>query len=105
MPKDYYSMYRWWLLNRWCASCRTMITLKRADTEFCSRRCRDRSRRQHARAERRLLSLLEEDDWLYVTCGGCYEPLPRFRRPNMRYCSHACRQRAYRERRKAEALM
>jgi hypothetical protein len=41
-----------------------------------------------------------------MLCSGCGDHLPAYRRPGARHCSNACRQAAYRRRRRAglEAL-
>jgi hypothetical protein len=102
MAKDWYSYFRWTLHNRWCRECQAIITTKRSDARWCSRKCRERARRREALAARVRRSLDGDDDWAHMICLGCESPLPHERRSNVRYCSHACRQRAYRQRQKAD---
>jgi hypothetical protein len=102
MTKDWYSYFRWTLHNRWCRECQAIITTKRSDAIWCSRKCRERARRRQARMARVRRSWEGDDDWVYMICLGCGSLLPIERRANVRYCSHACRQRAYRRRQKGD---
>ena len=78
------------LVVRRCEVCeRWMVSTRR--TLYCSERCRKRAAWKRERQRR-------HDDRPLVTCEACGEPVPHAERRTRRYCSHACRQRAYRER-------
>lgn len=68
-----------------CAECGTGFVpgLRRDSTAFCSRKCRDRARRQAAQAR---INEAKPDR----LCAWCDKPMPRTMRADARFCSEDC---------------
>ena len=95
-PRTRYPARRQYAAKRSCANCGRDVwdaRLALPKRAFCCTRCRDTFYRQLTLQKRE-----SEKNSLFITCNTCGGAIRDKRRGDARFCSPACRQRAYRQR-------